>query len=131
MNTQKIFFILGALLAGMAVAAGAYGAHAGAEYLSAEGMITYGKAVRYQMHHALALFAVVWALSQWPGQAKLLTYAGWLFVSGIILFSFGLYWIALGGVNLGYITPVGGVAFMGGWLLLALTGWREYSSGKK
>lgn len=128
---QKIFFILGALLAGMAVAAGAYGAHAGAEYLSADAVITYGKAVRYQMFHALALFTVVWALSQWPDQVKLLNYAGWFFVSGIVLFSFGLYWIALAGVNLGYITPVGGVAFMGGWILLAFSGWREQSSGKK
>lgn len=127
---QKIFFILGALLAGMAVAAGAYGAHAGAEYLSADAVITFGKAVRYQMHHALALFAVAWALSQWPGQAKLLTYAGWFFVSGIVFFSFGLYWIALAGVDLVYITPVGGTAFMGGWILLAFSAWREMSSGK-
>ncbi len=122
---NRIFFIIGALFGGLAVAAGAYGAHAGAQYLSPESVITFGKAVRYQMHHGLVLLAVSWALTAWPKQAKLLTIAGWLFVAGVILFSTTLYIIAFTGLKIGIITPFGGTAFIAGWFLLAWAGWKE------
>src|SRR5438309_6690282 len=73
---------------------------------------------RYQMYHALALLAVASAHSRWPGAA--VTAAGWLFVAGTIVFSGSLYALALTGHRwLGALTPLGGAAFLLGWLTLA------------
>ncbi|MBN1651594.1 MAG: DUF423 domain-containing protein [Bacteroidales bacterium] len=116
---QKTFFISGAILGGLAVAIGAYGAHAGAKFMDAESMITFGKAVRYQMNHAFALIAVAFALSQWPEQKRLLNWAAYSFLGGIIAFSGSLYLIVFAKLHLGYITPFGGILFVVGWLLLA------------
>jgi len=121
----RFFFSLGSLLGGLAVVAGAYGAHGGAKHLNPEHVITFSKAVRYQMHHSLALLAVAWALTQWPAQARLITGAGWLFLAGILLFSGSLYLLALDVVDLGYVTPTGGMAFIAGWLLLAWATWKR------
>lgn len=122
---QKIFFITGAILGGLAVALGAYGAHGGAEIISQnDAVITFGKAMRYQMHHALILFVVVWALSEWKEQTKLLNIAGLLFIAGILLFSGSLYLIIFAQFNMGYVTPFGGIAFIGGWLTLIYVGFK-------
>ncbi len=123
---QKIFFISAAILGGLAVALGAYGAHGGAEVIAQNNaFITFDKAVRYQMHHALALFAVVWALNEWKNQAKLLNLAGILFLVGILLFSGSLYIITFAGIKMGYVTPVGGISFVAGWFTLAFAGYKE------
>ena len=75
--------------------------------------------MRYQMFHALALLAVAWACTRWPG--ALVLASGWLFVAGTVLFSGSLYALALTGVRgLGIVTPFGGLAFLAGWLCLAL-----------
>lgn len=80
--------------------------------------------VRYQMYHALALLAVAWAHTRWPG--PFVTAGGWLFVAGIIVFSGSLYALSLTGVRwLGAITPLGGVAFLAGWLCLAWGAWNK------
>ncbi|RLD77843.1 MAG: DUF423 domain-containing protein [Bacteroidetes bacterium] len=121
---NRNFFILGSVLAGLAVAIGAYGAHGGAEYLTDETSITFGKAVRYQMHHALALLAVALAFAQWPNQKKILNFAGYSLLAGIILFSGSLYIIVFANINMGYITPLGGILFVVGWFLLAYAGWK-------
>jgi uncharacterized membrane protein YgdD (TMEM256/DUF423 family) len=77
------------------------------------------------MYHALALLAVAWAVTRWPG-SNLPAAAGWLFVAGTVLFSFSLYLLALTGQRwLGAITPLGGVAFVAGWVCLALAAWRR------
>jgi len=120
----KIFFMLGSIFGGLGVAFGAYGAHAGAKFLSAEGIIQIDKAVRYQMRHALVLLAVAWAIQQWPVQSSLLNTAGWMFTAGIVLFSGSLYLLGFTGLNVGYLTPLGGVVFMIGWACLALAVWR-------
>ncbi len=122
---KNIYFIFGALSGALAVAMGAYGAHAGAQFLTPETIITFGKAVRYSMHHGLVLLVVTLAITQWPQAAKFLHTAGMLFISGIILFSGSLYLLALTGINLGYITPLGGVCFICGWLCLALAAWKN------
>jgi len=122
---SRIFFIIGAIFGGLAVAAGAYGAHAGTQYLSPESVVTFGKAVRYQMHHGLVLLVVAWAISNWPKQVKILAIAGWSFVTGVVLFSVSLYIIAFSGLNIGIITPFGGTAFIVGWFLLAWAAWKE------
>jgi uncharacterized membrane protein YgdD (TMEM256/DUF423 family) len=113
------FFRLGALSALIAVAAGAFGAHALRARLDLAMLAAFETGARYQMYHALALLAVAWASSRWPG--KLASAAGWCFVAGTVLFSGSLYAMALTGQRtLGAITPLGGVAFLAGWLCLAL-----------
>lgn len=75
-------------------------------------------AARYQMYHAFALVAVAWAYTRWPG--SLVTASGALFIIGTLLFSGSLYLLSLSGIKwLGAITPLGGVAFLAGWLCLA------------
>jgi uncharacterized membrane protein YgdD (TMEM256/DUF423 family) len=121
---DRLFVTLGAVLAGVGVALGAFGAHALRGRLTPELLEVYEVGVRYQLYHALALLAVGWAASRWPGGA--VGAAGWLFVSGIVLFSGSLYALSLSGVRqLGAITPLGGVAFLAGWLALAWGVWRH------
>jgi len=122
---NKNFFIIGAILGGLAVAIGAYGAHGGAKYMTAETVITFGKAVKYQMHHALALLIVALAYLQFSKQKKLLTFAGYSFLAGILFFSGSLYIIVFGGIKMGYITPLGGTFFVLGWLLLAFAAFKD------
>jgi uncharacterized membrane protein YgdD (TMEM256/DUF423 family) len=117
---DRLFFSTGALSALIAVAAGAFGAHALRARLSPEYLAVFETAARYQMYHALALLAVAWASTRWPG--ALSQWAGWLFVAGTVLFSGSLYALALTGTRwLGAITPLGGLAFLAGWLCLVLS----------
>jgi uncharacterized membrane protein YgdD (TMEM256/DUF423 family) len=117
---DRVFLSIGALSCLISVAAGAFGAHALRARLSPEYLIVFETAARYQMYHGLALFAVAWASARWPG--PLPQWAGWLFMSGTLLFSGSLYALALTGVRwLGAITPVGGVALLVGWVCLALS----------
>jgi uncharacterized membrane protein YgdD (TMEM256/DUF423 family) len=117
---ERTFFTMGALLAGLAVAAGAFGAHALRDRLTPDMLAIFETAVRYQMYHALALLAVAWATTRWPDSSAVL--AGWCFVAGIVVFSGSLYVLALTGVRwLGAITPLGGLAFLAGWALLVWT----------
>ena len=77
------------------------------------------------MYHAIALLVVALALAHWPAAAKPLQTGGWLFVAGIILFSGSLYLLSVSGIRwLGVITPLGGVAFVAGWLFMTLAAWR-------
>src|SRR5690349_19267076 len=116
---DRLFFSLGAVSAFLSVAAGAFGAHALRARLSTELLAIFETGARYQMYHALGLLAVAWALSRWPSATA--QAAGWLFVAGTVLFSGSLYALALSGVRwLGAITPLGGVAFLAGWICLAL-----------
>ncbi len=115
---DRTFALVGSLLAMVAVIFGAFGAHALGGRLSPEDLITFETGVRYQMYHALALLAVAWAASRWPSGAT--TAAGWLFVLGIVVFSGSLYVLVLTGQRwLGAVTPLGGLAMIGGWASLA------------
>jgi uncharacterized membrane protein YgdD (TMEM256/DUF423 family) len=117
---DRLFFSLGSFSAFLAVAAGAFGAHALRARLSPASLAVFETGARYQMYHALALLAVAWASARWPG--PLPQWAGWLFVAGTVLFSGSLYTLALTGVRwLGAITPMGGVAFLTGWICLLLS----------
>ncbi|MBM3126884.1 MAG: DUF423 domain-containing protein [Chloroflexi bacterium] len=122
---EKTFFILGCLLAALSVAAGAFGAHIATRFMTAEQIAWLEKAARYNLYHALALFPVAWALTRWVGQAGLLNTAGWCFVAGILLFSGSLYIMSFSGLRLGWVTPIGGAAFLLGWILLATAAWRS------
>ena len=114
----RVFFALGALSGLLAVAAGAFGAHALRERLAPDMLAVFETGARYQMYHALALLAAAWAVGRWPGGATLA--AGWLFVAGTVVFCGSLYLLALTGHRwLGAITPLGGLAFLAGWAALA------------
>lgn len=114
---DRLFFALGAASGLIGVAAGAFGAHGLEGRLPADRLDVYETAARYQIYHALALLAVAWASTRWPGAAA--TAAGWLFVAGTLLFSGSLYALSLTGTRwLGAITPFGGLAFLAGWACL-------------
>lgn len=114
---ERLFTALGGLFGAVAVAAGAFGAHALRARLEPRELEAFETAARYQMYHALALFAVAWAIGcnrRWG------TAAGSLLAGGTVLFSGSLYALALGGPRwLGGVTPFGGTALILGWLCLA------------
>lgn len=115
---------VGAVYGLIGVAFGAFGAHGLKGVLGPDRIAVWETAVLYNLVHALALIGV--GLAGYTLSAKgLLGVAGWAFVLGVLVFSGSLYLLALTGVRaLGAITPVGGVAFLVGWLLLAWAGWR-------
>jgi uncharacterized membrane protein YgdD (TMEM256/DUF423 family) len=123
-NVDRTFFALGCFLAGLAVIAGAFGAHALRDQLSPERLVTFELAVRYQMYHAFALIATAWAVNRWP--ASHAATAGWLFVAGIVIFSGTVYALAFGSPRwFGAITPIGGLSLIIGWMLLAWTAYKQ------
>lgn len=116
----RLFFLLGALLAALSVAMGAYGAHTNA-YDEVQSLWV-EKATYYQMIHSLALIITALVINNkrlfmWQAVS-----AGWCFLGGIISFSGSLYAMAFFTIDAGYITPLGGILFIFGWLLLALAG---------
>lgn len=122
---QKIFLLIGTILAGLAVALGAFGAHGLKRLVDAETVGIYQTGVQYQMYHALALLALGILGDRISNQ--FLGYAGFLFIAGIVLFSGSLYLIAsLKAMNkvvvpaVGIMTPVGGLLFIVGWIMLLI-----------
>jgi uncharacterized membrane protein YgdD (TMEM256/DUF423 family) len=108
----------GGLFGAAAVALGAFGAHGLKTRVPAEDVATFETAARYHLIHALAIVAVAWVVNRFPG--PLSQAAGWLFASGIVLFSGSLYALVLTGTRmLGALTPIGGLLFIGGWTALA------------
>ncbi len=119
----RALVVIGALLAAIAVVLGAFGAHALQERLSERALATWDTGVQYHFIHALALLllAALWShlASGWA------TASAVAFVLGILLFAGSLYALALGAPRvLGAIAPLGGTAFILGWLSLALAAWR-------
>lgn len=117
---MPFFIIAGAVNAAIAVAFGAFGAHALKEKLTEHYLAIWETAVQYQMFHALALLAVGILMSpSLFGPVTQLSWAGYLILAGIIIFSGSLYVLSLTGIGiLGAITPIGGVAFIAGWIML-------------
>lgn len=117
--TERFFAASGAVSALLAVAAGAFGAHALRARLTPDLLAVFETGARYQMYHALGLLAVAWAATRWPSAS--VRAAGWLFLAGTIVFSGSLYVLSLTGQRwLGAITPLGGAMFLAGWLALAI-----------
>jgi len=115
---DRTFLALGAVSAALAVGLGAFAAHGLRGRLGPDALTTFETGARYHMYHALGLLAVAWAASRWPGGAT--AAAGWLFVAGTVLFSGSLYLLSVTGQRwLGAVTPLGGLAFILGWLALA------------
>jgi len=109
---------LGAVLGGLGVITGAFGAHALKSTLAPDRLAIFEVGVRYQLVHALALLAV--GLAQRGGDGAALRLAVPLFLGGVVLFSGSLFGLALGGPSwLGPVTPLGGLLLIGGWIALA------------
>jgi uncharacterized membrane protein YgdD (TMEM256/DUF423 family) len=118
---------VGAVLGGLGVIMGAFGAHGLKEYMNERSLEVFETAAKYQMYHAMALLAV--GLLALHGRSGLmLNLAGWSFLAGTLIFSGTLYALSLSGIRwLGAITPIGGVGLILGWFALAIA---AGSSGK-
>lgn len=116
---MKLFLLLGAINGFLAVALGAFGAHGLEGKLTEQQLNTWEKAVDYQMFHTAALLVVGLLLSKLNSTS--LTWSGWMFLIGIILFSGSLYLYSTTSIRtLAMITPIGGVSFLIGWILLGI-----------
>jgi uncharacterized membrane protein YgdD (TMEM256/DUF423 family) len=116
--TSRLAAAVGAIFGALAVILGAFGAHALRARLSPGDLEIFETGVRYQMYHAFAMFAAAWLISR---QAPAAATAAWAFIGGVIVFSGSLYLLVATGQRwLGAITPIGGLAFIAGWVLLAV-----------
>jgi uncharacterized membrane protein YgdD (TMEM256/DUF423 family) len=124
-STTGYFLILGGINMFLAVALGAFGAHALKASLPPELMGVYHTGNQYHFYHALGLFAAASAAGFFPG-SRFVRWSGAFILAGLILFSGSLYGLSLTGQRwLAMIPPFGGTAFLVGWLLLAVGVWRE------
>ena len=122
---MKLFIFIGSLNAFFAVALGAFGAHGLKSRVTDDMLTVWQTGVQYHIYHALGLILVGVLFHLFP-QASQLRIAGWFLFAGIVLFSGSLYVMTLSGIRvLGAVTPIGGLAFLIGWLLVALTAWRN------
>lgn len=114
----KLFLLIGSIVMALGVGIGAFGAHGLEPRISERMMKNYQTGVQYHMIHGLGIIAIALAGMKITS-SSLLTGAGWAFLIGIIFFSGSLYVMALTGITkLGAITPIGGLAFIIGWILL-------------
>lgn len=119
----KTYLLIAALNGFIAVLLGAFGAHGLKQRLSAEMLAIYQTGVQYHFYHTFALFAAALLMLHMPLNSSL-RWSAVLFVVGIVVFSGSLYVLSITGVRwLGAITPLGGVAFLAGWLMLARAVW--------
>ncbi|QTL49538.1 MULTISPECIES: DUF423 domain-containing protein [Priestia] len=117
---MKLFLMIGAINAMLAVALGAFGAHGLEGKISEKYLEVWKTGVQYQMFHAMGLFVIAFLLSKFP-QSSLLTASGWIMFAGIVLFSGSLYVLSTSGIKvLGAITPLGGVAFIVAWIFIVV-----------
>ncbi len=117
----RLFLAIASILGALGVAGGAFAAHALKGKLTETALGSFETGIRYQMYHAIALLLVAILIAQYP-EIKGLAIVGWCFVAGIVLFSGSLYGLSLMGIKaLGPVTPLGGVAFIAGWIVLAIS----------
>jgi uncharacterized membrane protein YgdD (TMEM256/DUF423 family) len=118
---NKSLLAAGAINAALAVAAGAFGAHGLRERLATRALEIFETGARYHMYHALGMLLCAALVASVPGART----AGWFLQGGIVVFSGSLYALALTDVKiLGAITPLGGLAFLAGWIWLAVSALR-------
>jgi len=121
----KLFIFLAAINGFVAVSLGAFAAHGLSSRLSEQMLATFQTGVQYHMYHTLTLIGIGILSLHYPGSTVLRT-SGLLFLTGIVIFSGSLYVLALSGIRwLGAITPIGGVAFLAAWGMLAWFAWSE------
>ena len=122
--SARLALVLASFFLFVAVAAGAFGAHALKERIAPELLAVYQTAVQYHFWHALGLLAIGVLLVQKPDSGTL-AIAAWLLVAGMMLFSGSLYALALTGVRgLGAVTPIGGIALLAAWVAMGWAAWR-------
>lgn len=116
---MKTFILMGAVAMALGVMLGAFGAHGLKNRLAPDLLAVYHTGVQYHLYHALGLLLVGVLVQQFPAIGGLRT-GGWLLLAGILIFSGSLYVLAISGIRwLGAITPIGGTAFIAGWLWIA------------
>lgn len=116
---MQTLLLLGSIAMALAVMLGAFGAHALKKRLSADMLAVYQTGVQYHIAHSLGLL-LIGALAAAGAAGPLAVASGWLLIAGIVLFSGSLYALSLSGIKkLGAITPLGGLAFIAGWIVLA------------
>ncbi len=121
---QKLFLTLGSIAMALAVALGAFGAHALKSKLTQDMLDIFETGIQYHFYHAIGLL-IIGLVAQYLPESALLKWSGWLMVFGILIFSGSLYLLATSGIRwLGAITPVGGLCFIASWILLALAVWK-------
>ena len=124
--TAKLFILLGAVAGAAGVALGAFGAHALKARLAPDMLAVWQTAVQYHFWHALGLIAIGILIALTLPGSTTLKWAGWLMVAGLVLFSGSLYALAFTDARwLGAVTPFGGVAWIGAWVLLAVAVWKS------
>ncbi|WP_163836038.1 DUF423 domain-containing protein [Spartinivicinus ruber] len=112
----KLMLLLTGVSGVLAVVLGAFGAHGLKLRLTENLLAVYQTGVQYHFYHTMALGFIALALYRWPGSTPLIA-AGWSFITGILIFSGSLYLLAITDTKwLGAITPIGGVAFIIGWV---------------
>ncbi|MEJ2753191.1 MAG: DUF423 domain-containing protein [Candidatus Promineifilaceae bacterium] len=122
---DRTLVLIGSIVMFIAVGAGAFGAHGLSGYFMNYPDLrgTYETAVQYQMIHGIAIFIAAWMATRYD--PTFASWAGYLFLLGMVLFSGSLYLLVFTRTTwFGAITPLGGVAFLAGWVLLALAAWR-------
>lgn len=125
---MKWFIILGSINMALAVALGAFGAHGLEGKITDKLLGTWNTGTQYHIIHALALIAVGLFIGKFENPPSLLTIGGWLLFAGIVIFSGSLYALVLTGITkLGMITPIGGVSFVVGWILIAISAAKHLS----
>jgi len=130
---QKVFLLLASVSGAMSVILGAMGAHYLKDKINYWEMNAFDTGVKYQMYHTLALLALVLMMNKW--QSNWLTYAGYAFILGLCLFCGSLYLLSIkevfyvpGTKFLGPVTPIGGLAFISGWIFLVIfviSNWKQ------
>ncbi|SHI76848.1 Uncharacterized membrane protein YgdD, TMEM256/DUF423 family [Tangfeifania diversioriginum] len=122
---SKTILMTASVLLALAVALGAFGAHGLKSQLSSDMMQTFKTGVEYHFYHALGLLLIGILAVSFP--SELLKWSAILLTAGIILFSGSLYVLAVSGIKwLGAITPIGGLSFIAGWILLFLAVWKKF-----
>lgn len=115
---RRTFIAWGSVLMALSVAIGAFGAHMLEGKISADELAVYETGVHYHMIHGIAVL-IAGILSGALGESRKLFWAGTLFIAGVIIFSGSLYVLSISGIKwLGAITPIGGVSFIVGWIML-------------
>jgi uncharacterized membrane protein YgdD (TMEM256/DUF423 family) len=126
---RKTFLRIGATLMALAVMTGAFGAHGLKDLVTAENLQTFETGARYQIYHSLAILMI--GILLYFRKTSLMPIAGWLFLAGIVCFSGSLYLLTVAEIAnlpttiIGPLTPIGGVLFVAGWIVLAASTFQE------
>src|SRR5512141_2294978 len=124
--TPRTMVLVAGLALFLGVGAGAFGAHALRSRIAPDLLVVFQTGVQYHLVHALGLLAIGILAVQWPQQSAPLAWIAWCMVAGLVLFCGSLYALALTGVRaFGALTPLGGLAWLAGWALLAWVAWRR------